>query len=149
MTRMKIVYPIEENCIACHHCEVACAVEHSRSKNPIRAYKDEGWRFLPHARVESRQPESFSIMCRHCTDNPCVEACITGAMYREDPEGPVRVNQEHCIGCWMCIMACPYGVIKRDLRAKAVSSKCDLCPDREIPACVEACPNRALVYEER
>jgi len=24
--------------------------------------------------------------------------------------------------------------------------RCDRCPDRETPACVEACPSNALVY---
>jgi carbon-monoxide dehydrogenase iron sulfur subunit len=44
-------------------------------------------------------------------------------------------------------MICPFGAIRMDEeRGKAV--KCDLCPERETPACVEACPNRALVFEE-
>jgi len=54
---------------------------------------------------------------------------------------------EKCIGCWTCIVACPYGVLIRDLNNKTVI-KCDLCPGREIPACVVNCPNEALVYVE-
>jgi len=45
----------------------------------------------------------------------------------------------------MCVLACPFGVISED-RKKVV--KCDRCPDREIPACVEACPTKALTFEE-
>jgi carbon-monoxide dehydrogenase iron sulfur subunit len=44
-------------------------------------------------------------------------------------------------------MACPYGAVQRNLTFKK-ANKCDLCPDRETPACVSACPNRALVFEE-
>jgi carbon-monoxide dehydrogenase iron sulfur subunit len=33
-------------------------------------------------------------------------------------------------------------------RERAKVFKCDRCPEREIPACIEACPNRALILEE-
>lgn len=44
-------------------------------------------------------------------------------------------------------MACPYGVVNRSLERR-VSVKCDLCPGRDSPACVESCPTKALVYTE-
>jgi carbon-monoxide dehydrogenase iron sulfur subunit len=47
----------------------------------------------------------------------------------------------------MCIMACPFGAIKRDPAAKIIV-KCDMCPDREIPACVEACKTNAIEVVE-
>jgi len=150
---MKRVYAIEEYCVGCRLCELACAVAHSKEKdftNPyriIRAYKREFPRPMPRALVEEQGPLSFSLQCRHCEDAPCVESCITGAMHR-DERGAVVVDTQKCVGCWSCVMVCEYGAIKRDLvNRKAV--KCDLCPDREIPACVEICPNGALVYEER
>jgi carbon-monoxide dehydrogenase iron sulfur subunit len=58
--------------------------------------------------------------------------------------GMVIVDAEKCIGCWMCIIACPYGVLTRDISNKTVA-KCDLCPGRDIPVCVANCPNEALV----
>lgn len=150
---MKRVYAIEEYCVGCRLCELACAVAHSKEKdftNPyriIRAYKREFPRPMPRALVEEQGPLSFSLQCRHCEDAPCVESCITGAMHR-DERGAVVVDTQKCVGCWSCVMVCEYGAIRRDLvNRKAV--KCDLCPDREIPACVEICPNGALVYEER
>jgi carbon-monoxide dehydrogenase iron sulfur subunit len=154
---MRRVYPKEEVCMACRLCEIACIVEHSKHKDIYKAYKEETPRPVSKTLVEEEGIEiSISTQCRHCIEPACLEACITGAIYRKNPDSPVLVNLERCIGCWMCVMACPYGAIARDCRKtnsteseRKVMSKCDLCPDREIPACVEACPNRALVFEER
>ncbi|MGQ9632371.1 MAG: 4Fe-4S dicluster domain-containing protein [bacterium] len=146
---MKRVYPKEEVCIGCRLCEVACVVEHSKSKDILKAYKRESPRPLPGTRVEERGALSFSLQCRHCEDAPCIEACISGAMHRKPP-GVVVVGESRCMGCWTCIMVCPFGAIRRKIvdGGRGIASKCDLCPDREIPACVSVCPNRALVYKE-
>lgn len=45
-------------------------------------------------------------------------------------------------------MACPYGAVRRNV-TKGKIIKCDLCEGRDMPACVEACPNGALVFESR
>lgn len=113
----------------------------------MKAYRDAATRSLNRAVFYEDGPISFSLSCRHCDDAPCVEACITGAMSR-DERGAVTVDRERCVGCWTCILVCPYGAIQRDERERKVSSKCDLCPDLDTPACVEACPNRALVVDE-
>jgi carbon-monoxide dehydrogenase iron sulfur subunit len=42
-------------------------------------------------------------------------------------------------------MVCPYGVIGRQKDTR-LAVKCDLCSDREVPACVEACPTHALIF---
>lgn len=133
--------------MACRRCEVACIVEHSPGKDPIKAYRDSKSRLVNRAVFEEKGPQSFSLMCRHCEDARCLEACITGAMQR-DPRGAVVVDESRCVGCWMCVMTCPYGAIQREQRSRKVSWKCDLCPERDTPACVEACINRALVFEE-
>jgi carbon-monoxide dehydrogenase iron sulfur subunit len=65
-------------------------------------------------------------------------------MKREPAGDKVTVDAEKCIGCWTCIIACPYGALSRDANSRTVI-KCDLCPEREIPACVLNCPNEALV----
>jgi carbon-monoxide dehydrogenase iron sulfur subunit len=74
-----------------------------------------------------------------------MHACISGAIYR-DEDGVVRTDAGKCIGCWTCVMVCPYGVIGRHLEDHK-AYRCDRCPDREIPACVSACPTGALVYQ--
>lgn len=145
---MNIRYVVanEDVCIGCRLCEIACVVEHSKTKDIIKAYKFEEKRPLPRSHVEEEGPVSLSITCRHCDDPRCVAACITGAM-RKGEDGRVTVDIEKCVGCWSCVMACPYGSVGMDREDKK-SVKCDLCGDREIPACVEACPNRALIVVE-
>ncbi|MCI5146736.1 MAG: hypothetical protein D3923_14730 [Candidatus Electrothrix sp. AR3] len=86
------------------------------------------------------------MLCRHCEDAPCMAACITGSLFR-DKNGAVCCQEERCIGCWSCIMACPFGVIVRDAKLH-VAIKCDQCSGREIPACVAGCPTKALQLVE-
>jgi carbon-monoxide dehydrogenase iron sulfur subunit len=74
-----------------------------------------------------------------------MHACIAGAISRAG-DGVVATDPDRCIGCWTCVMVCPYGVIGRHLEEQN-AYRCDRCPDREIPACVSACPTRALVYQ--
>lgn len=145
---MKKIYVREEYCMGCRLCEIHCLVEHSRSKKIIKAYKEEFPRALPRMIVEQQGPVSFALPCRHCEEAPCLAACIAGAMSRDAKTGAVLCDQDRCVGCWSCIMVCPFGIIVRDTRGRRVATKCDLCPDRDIPVCVSACPNEALVYEE-
>ena len=144
---MKRVYPREEFCIACGLCQVHCLVAHSRSHDIIRAFRRESPRALSRIKVEKKGSISLALLCRHCAEPWCVFACLTGALHRDSQTGVVSVNRERCIGCWTCVVACPYGVIIPDQEQRRIA-KCDLCPNLEIPACVANCPNEALVYEE-
>lgn len=145
---MKRVYSLEDVCIGCHLCEVACITEHSLSKDPVKAFMFEKERPLSRCTVEENDggAVSFSTTCRHCEEPACLQACISGAV-QKGADGRVTIDKEKCVGCWSCVMACPFGSVQRDTRSKR-ASKCDLCPDRERPACVDACPNRALVFEK-
>ena len=143
---MKKVYVNEEVCIGCGLCQVYCQVEHSRSKDIIKAFKKETPRPLPRVRVERNIEISFPIQCRHCTEPWCVYSCLTGAMSKDPVSGMVIVDEEKCSGCWTCIIACPCGALSRDIGSKTVV-KCDLCPERDIPACVANCPNEALILD--
>jgi len=145
---MKRVYSLEDVCIGCHLCEVACITEHSISKEPIKAFLHEKERPISRCTVEERHggAVSFSTTCRHCDEPACLQACISGAIQKGE-DGRVTIDTEKCVGCWSCVMACPFGSVQRNTARKR-ANKCDLCPDREKPACVDACPNRALVYEK-
>jgi carbon-monoxide dehydrogenase iron sulfur subunit len=144
---MRRVYPREEVCIGCRLCEIYCIVEHSQTKDIIKAFKFEKPRPKPGVLVEEEGVTSFALQCRHCDEPACVEACVTGAMVKAE-DGKVVYNRERCVGCWTCVMVCPFGAIRRDVEAKKIA-KCDLCPQLNVPACVANCPNRALVFEER
>ncbi len=143
---MKKIYVKEEVCVGCGLCRVNCIIEHSKTKNIIKAFKKETPKPVARLRVEEKQPISFSVQCRHCDDPECVRACISGAMIKGD-DGIVSHDEEKCVGCLSCVMVCEYGgVIIDEERHKVV--KCDLCKDRDIPACVAGCPNEALIVIE-
>ena len=85
----------------------------------------------------------------HCKEAACIIACPTGAIYKDSEYGIVLINEQQCMGCFMCVMLCPFGAISVDLNKKLVI-KCDFCKSRlnnkKVPACVEACPTKALKY---
>lgn len=145
MTQPREIFARPERCTGCLSCEIACAVEHSRAKNLFAAIAEHP-RPKHRTWVEWVAPRhKVPVLCRHCEDAPCMHACISGAISR-NAEGVVLTDEEKCIGCWTCVMVCPYGVIGRHLETHK-SYRCDRCPGREQPACVSACPTGALVYE--
>ena len=141
-----LIYVDPERCVGCRSCEIACAVEHSSSKELFQAvFEDPTPR--PRTKVVPAAGVYVPMRCMHCDPAPCVEACPTGAMQRTE-EGFVISDLEKCIGCRTCLLACPFGHPAYDFRRKVV--KCDHCVDRFRaglpPACVEACPTGALRY---
>ncbi len=144
---MKKVYIKEDVCIGCGLCEVYCRLKHSRSKDLVKAYKKETPRPLSRLRVDESGIVSLSVRCQHCDDAPCIGACLTGALSRDPSTSLVNVDEERCIGCGTCTLACPLGVPKLDTAQKKMV-KCDLCQDEEIPVCVANCPNEALLYAD-
>jgi carbon-monoxide dehydrogenase iron sulfur subunit len=145
MSEPKEIFVRLDRCMGCHSCEMACAVEHSAGKSIYTALSESP---TPKSRlyVEWVAPDNpVPILCRHCEDAPCMHACIAGAISRAD-DGVVATETDRCIGCWTCVMVCPYGVIGRHLEEQN-AYRCDRCPDRETPACVSACPTQALVYQ--
>ncbi|MFH1791899.1 MAG: 4Fe-4S dicluster domain-containing protein [Candidatus Omnitrophota bacterium] len=129
-------------CVGCKACEIACAVEHSGTKNIFGAV---GESVRPQKRVNAETVDGLviSLHCQHCADAPCVTACMSGALSKDKKTGATIQDPEKCVGCWMCVMTCPFGAIHRDV-GRHIAVKCDLCPDREEYACVAACPTGAL-----
>ena len=145
MNQPKEIFVRLDRCMGCHSCQLACAVAHSSSKTSYTALTE-------HPRPKSRlwiewvvPDKSVPIVCRHCDDAPCMHACIAGAISRTE-EHVVLTDKDKCIGCWTCVMVCPYGVIGRQMEEQK-AYRCDRCPDLEEPACVSACPTKALVYQ--
>jgi len=146
----KVIACRVERCVGCRSCEIACAVEHSASKT-LRGAVRESPRPQRRVSVEMAGAHGLPIQCRQCEDAPCVAVCPTGALHRETDLGPVLVESEYCIGCRMCMLVCPFGVMGLSRDGKA-AVKCDQCIERtsagQDPACVSACPTGALQYVE-
>jgi carbon-monoxide dehydrogenase iron sulfur subunit len=135
-----------EKCLACRSCELACALAHSESKVLEQAVA-ESPRPQRRVTVESVEGCGVPIQCRHCEDAPCITVCPSGAIHRHQVYDPVLIDKDKCIGCKFCLAVCPFGAIDITRDGKAVV-KCDLCVERteagQEPACVEACPTKAL-----
>ncbi len=147
---MREIFIDAERCTACKTCETSCAVEHSASRDLFTAIF-ESPRPQTRIHVEKANGLSYPVRCMHCRDAACIIACPTGAMHREADFGAVQVNDEKCMGCFMCAMVCPFGAISAHSEKK-IAVKCDFCTSRlragEPPACVEGCPTSALIYGE-
>lgn len=143
---MKRVYVNEKWCLACHLCEYYCAFANSGQDDMVKALK--GVAINPRIRIEEKDNISFAVSCRHCEEPLCVKGCITGALSIEN--GVISIDKEKCVGCYTCILSCPYGAVMPSEEGGPVQ-KCELCTknaDGE-PACVKGCPNKAIVFEER
>ncbi len=141
---MKSIFVNPERCTACRACEIACAVNRSSISRKMPEAIYEALPPLPRVRVDRGETEKgFPIQCRHCEVAPCLDACPAAAIYR-DEEGLVLVHDERCIGCWMCIMVCPFGAPQPFRNFRKVL-KCDQCKGMDMAFCVESCPTHALM----
>lgn len=142
---MKRVYVKEEWCLGCHLCEYNCAFANSGLSDMVKALK--GKIIRPNVRVEEDGAVTYAVSCRHCDDPICVCSCISGALSKKD--GAVCIDHDKCVGCLTCILVCPYGCVSQN--EQGAVQKCELCLENisGYPACVEGCPNRAIVFEER
>jgi Fe-S-cluster-containing dehydrogenase component len=89
----------------------------------------------------------------HCVDPACVNACMMGALAKRE-YGIVSWENNKCIGCRYCQVACPFGVPKFQWsKTSPRIIKCELCRERlaenKLPACVEVCPRKAVIFGKR
>jgi carbon-monoxide dehydrogenase iron sulfur subunit len=131
---VKYLYTYPEKCTGCRQCSIACALSKLGECNPkkgaITVLRDEFERY------------EIQFVCLQCEDPECVSVCMKKAITKDD-DGIVRVDTEKCIGCRMCVVACPYGAITS---FEGAIIKCDLCDGD--PVCIKYCSTDALVYEE-
>ena len=142
---MKRVYVNEKWCLGCRLCEYYCAFAGLGGADIARTLK--GVKINPHIKIEEKDGISFAVSCRHCKQPLCVKGCITGALKIQD--GVIIINDKKCVGCFTCVLCCPYGAISPGEHGAV--QKCELCIKTQngLPACVEGCPNNAIVFEER
>jgi Fe-S-cluster-containing dehydrogenase component len=89
-------------CVRCYACLAACRIEHFL---PMGI----NWPKLVAMETGGEHPmvSTYSVRCNHCKDAPCVEVCPTAATTRRE-DGIVTVDQNKCVGCRYCVIACPY-----------------------------------------
>ncbi len=147
-------------CVGCRSCEAACAeanhlprpdtddssvFEKERKTSVIQ------WTVVN--RYETEKGEVFvKRQCMHCNQPGCVAACLVKAMQKRK-EGPVTWDT-NCMGCRYCMPSCPFEIPKFEFQsANPKIQKCNLCWDRlrvgERPACVQNCPEEALLFGTR
>ena len=145
-------------------CHDACEAMHylHPSKEWLKVLKMED--------SERTAPYWQPTTCFHCDEPPCVKVCPVDATFKRS-DGIVLIDNERCIGCRFCMVACPYSArvfdwsepeLPQELEDVPYSpesgfppqmgtvSKCDFCPHmaREglLPACVTACPNGVFYF---
>ncbi|MBU1341950.1 MAG: 4Fe-4S dicluster domain-containing protein [Proteobacteria bacterium] len=128
-----ILHP--ERCNNCKECETACIESRTSLTSPglscIRILKTNEEDFF------------FPIACKQCENPPCQATCPKEAIYRDAELDRVLIDRQKCVGCGMCVSACPFGAMKLD-KKKAKSYKCDLC--QGDPECVKVCEPTAIEY---
>jgi anaerobic carbon-monoxide dehydrogenase iron sulfur subunit len=124
-----------KKCVVCRNCEYACAF---RQSGDFRL-EDSNIRVEYHGDVKICLPQT----CMHCDDPWCLEICPAAAVVKDQITGAIEIISERCIGCKMCMLACPFGNIHFD-KINMVSRKCNLCKGE--PNCVAYCISGALQY---
>ena len=133
-----------QQCIGCRACEVACVMAHNGEQHVLSERH-----FHPRITVLRAGEKRSPVTCHHCENAPCAQSCPNGAISKCDDS--VQVNQQKCIGCKACAVACPFGTMEIIVTplgsggVKASANKCDLCQARTNgPACIENCPADVL-----
>lgn len=83
------------------------------------------------------------MTCNQCSQPACAEICPTHAIAKSERSGVVQIDEQKCVGCRLCTLACPYGGISYSTEA-GKSMKCDMCGGE--PKCVEACSYGVLSF---
>jgi len=146
----KSFYFDSASCSGCKACQVACKDKHDLEVGRLwrRVYEICGGGWMPKRQAWENDVFAYhlSISCNHCARPVCVEACPTGAM-KKRADGIVSIDEGDCVGCGYCAMACPYDAPQMNA-STGTMTKCDFCSDEvaqaKPPACVAACPMRAL-----
>jgi anaerobic carbon-monoxide dehydrogenase iron sulfur subunit len=133
---MEIITINPDKCTGCRLCELACSLKNVEEFNPARA--------RIHV-IGFEELFALPLMCLQCEKPFCAEVCPSGAIAKEEETGIIRVSNDKCIGCKMCVLACPFGNIVFSSYEKMVV-KCGFCDGK--PECVAICPTQALEFKE-
>ena len=169
MTKLAIGIDLHR-CIGCNTCALACKMQNNVPDGMLwnRVLTEGCERFDSAEGVYPHLTRTYlPLACQHCENPACERVCPTGATYKDD-KGRVEIDYDKCIGCRMCMAACPYNARvfnwsepvrdpdfnygDRDVpvRGKGVVEKCTLCKERtdrgDEPMCVKCCLAKARVF---
>jgi len=169
MTKLAIAVDLHR-CIGCNTCALACKMQNNVPDGMLwNRVLTENCSLYDGA--EGTYPNLtrtyLPLNCQHCENPACMKVCPTGATYK-DEMGRVEIDYDKCIGCRMCMAACPYnarvfnwneptrstgfayGDARVPERGKGIMEKCTLCKERtdngEEPMCVRCCPADARIF---
>ena len=131
----KMLFVDTTKCTGCESCVDLCSGRKSgvfsEKTSRVRILKNEaGADFIP-------------LLCEHCREHLCVDACPVGAIQYNTEVSVFRVDENACTGCGACEEVCLYkGIFVSD----GVAMMCDLCGGH--PACIPVCYPKALQYME-
>ncbi|MDX9857878.1 MAG: 4Fe-4S dicluster domain-containing protein [candidate division Zixibacteria bacterium] len=142
-------------CIGCLECVAACKKQNGLGLDVPRSWQNndglsaQNWTSI----LQKPGPHYIRKQCRHCLKPACASACPVGALHTT-PEGAVVYDNDKCLGCRYCMMACPFGIPRYDWDQQVpYVRKCVLCYDNlkkgEPPACTKACPKEATIFGSR
>ncbi len=125
---MKVLRTYPDKCITCHNCEAACSKLYFKEDNPEKSCI---------VINEELYPPEMTV-CNQC--GICAGVCPTLAL-TINAQGVVILHKSLCIGCLMCVAACPNNSMRY---AKSVYNpfKCIACG-----ICTKSCPAEAIEIE--
>ena len=148
MTKLAIAIDLHR-CIGCNTCSIACKMQNNVPDGMLwnRVLTEGVEMFDDAVGVYPNLSRTYlPVACQHCENPACMKVCPTGATYK-DEQGRVEIDYDRCIGCRMCMGACPYNA---RVRPRGVAEKCSLCKERtdrgDEPMCVHCCPGDARVF---
>ncbi len=154
-------------CVGCNACTAACKQVNATPPGVFwgKVLNYETGEY-PNARLHF-----LPMLCMHCQEAACLVACPTGATYRAEG-GIILVDDDICVGCRYCMMACPYEArsynyfrpkeyfsekgltefeqVGYQAHPRGAIEKCTFCAPRlkegKLPACVATCPSEARIF---
>ena len=126
-----------DKCTGCRTCEMVCSLKKEGIVNPSKSR-------IKIARWDERTVD-MPVVCQQCEDPLCLTVCPVNARSRNEKLGNIDIDEDMCIGCQICLVACPFGGNYFDpVNNKVI--KCDLC--QGDPECVKFCETKAIEYIE-